>query len=469
MTVSGDGSLAGEARVEVLASVAESLRGRGYNQAEIAIRLRDENSRRCRPPLSHCEVGWIVAIICVRETGEETRRPSTAPRECKAIPRANVGRRALAKKARGAKAKRVGGFDLTPLEDLMAEPKEEASWLVEGMLPAAGTSVVVAKPKVGKTTAVRQLAVSVARGRPFLGRETTAGPVIYLALEEKRAEVREHFRAMGALCEDIYIHCGISPKNGVAKLRRLVERIRPALVIVDPLFLMARVDDANNYAKVSAALEPLMAIARETGAHILAVHHMGKGERSGGDSILGSTAILGTVDTAVLMRRGDSYRTIRTVQRYGADLEETVLDFDAETRTVSLGESKEQVDERGLADEMLEVLQGRDVPLTEEKVLAEAEGKTGAKRTALRQLVKAGKVERLGEGKRGSPFLYLINSRFPVPGISGERENGNSESGKNPPQHWQNSRSREDGRTRIAECERTEFGPGIRRVPRRLL
>ncbi len=467
--MTGSGPLTGVARFDALAAIAEPLRRRGLERADIVVRLRRENSRRCQPPIRDLEVLWIAGGFPCRGPGEEAGRPPTARREPNETTIAKVGRRTPARKARGAKAKRAGGFDLTGLADLMAEPKEEASSLVDGMLPAAGTSVLVAKPKVGKTTMARQLAVSVARGQPFLGRATTAGPVIYLALEEKRAEVREHFRAMGASGEDIHVHCGSSPRDGVAKLRRLAERIRPALIIVDPLFRMARVDDANNYAQVSAALEPLMAIARETGAHILFVHHAGKGERSGGDSILGSTAILGTVDTAILMRRGESCRTVRTMQRYGADLEETVLEFDAETRTVSLGKSKEEVDERGLADEMLEVLQGKDAPLTEEKLLAEAEGKTGAKRTALRQLVKEGKVERLGEGKRGSPFLYRVDSRFLVPGISVERENGNSEGCKNPLQHWPDSRSREDGESGGARKEDTAPGSEIRRVSRLLL
>jgi len=35
---------------------------------------------------------------------------------------------------------------------------------------------------------------------------------------------------------------------------------------------------------MTAALTPLLELARETGAHVLAVHHLGKGEREDGDS-----------------------------------------------------------------------------------------------------------------------------------------------------------------------------------------
>ncbi len=68
------------------------------------------------------------------------------------------------------------------------------------------------------------------------------------------------------------------------------ERQRPALVIVDPLLRFVRLRAAGDYAAVTTALEPLLALARDTGAHVLAVHHLGKAERSGGDGILGSTS-----------------------------------------------------------------------------------------------------------------------------------------------------------------------------------
>src|SRR5262249_56000344 len=125
-------------------------------------------------------------------------------------------------------------------------------------------------------------------------------------------------------------------------IRAEAEQKKPVLIIIDPLFRLTRVKDGNDYAQVTAALEPLLVLARETGAHVLCVHHAGKGEREGGDSILGSTAIFAAVDTALMMKRSDRYRTVTSQQRYGDDLPETVLHFDPATKTTSLGESKHQ-------------------------------------------------------------------------------------------------------------------------------
>jgi AAA domain len=49
-------------------------------------------------------------------------------------------------------------------------------------------------------------------------------------------------------------------------------------IIADPLFRFVRVRDGNDYAAVTNALEPLHALARESGAYVLAVHHLGKGD-----------------------------------------------------------------------------------------------------------------------------------------------------------------------------------------------
>src|SRR5439155_18507176 len=96
----------------------------------------------------------------------------------------------------------------TDMVDLLAEPQQAVAWLVEGLLPLGGLSLLAAKPKVGKSTLARNLALAVARGEPFLDRAVRPGPVVYLALEEHRAGVAEHFTRLGATDEPIHIHFG---------------------------------------------------------------------------------------------------------------------------------------------------------------------------------------------------------------------------------------------------------------------
>ena len=136
------------------------------------------------------------------------------------------------------------GFRLTSLHDLMLEPEEHISWLLADKLPAGGLSVLSAKPKVGKSTFARCLALAVATGEPFLDCATAQGPVIYLALEEKRSEVRRHFADLGATGEEeIYVHAASAPQEAVLELCQVTRQKLPVLVVIDPLFKFVRIRD----------------------------------------------------------------------------------------------------------------------------------------------------------------------------------------------------------------------------------
>jgi len=77
-----------------------------------------------------------------------------------------------------------------------------------------GLSSIAARPKSGKSTLARTLTLAVAQGERFLDRHTTAGTVLYLVLEEKCAELRRQFKAIGASDEPIQFYCAAVPADG---------------------------------------------------------------------------------------------------------------------------------------------------------------------------------------------------------------------------------------------------------------
>lgn len=314
-------------------------------------------------------------------------------------------------------------FNLTSLSDLLKEPDEDVDYLWEDILIKGGLSLAVAKPKVGKSTWARNLAYAIAKGEPsFLGRNITdSGPVVYLALEEKRSEVKKHFVRMGATENlPIFIHTGSAPEKAIAELRKAVIESKAVLAIIDPLQRLVRVRDLNDYSEVSLTLEPLIQIARDTGCHLLLIHHATKGiTREGGDSILGSTAILGSVDCALIMKRSESHRTIESIQRYGKDLPRTVLAFDPVTGLTGSGGNLEEVEIAECRKVILELL---DHEMTEKEIkegMADYKGGTVSK--SLRLLVQEGRVQRQGHGKKGDPYLYYSTS---VPKNAGDAGDG---------------------------------------------
>jgi putative DNA primase/helicase len=303
-------------------------------------------------------------------------------------------------------------FTLIPLDQLWDEADDEAAYVWESTLPVGGFSICSAKPKVGKSTFARNLAVAVTRGEEFLGRSTTTGKVIYLALEEKLSEVKGHFRRLGVDGKDILLHKGAIPKNAIDALARAIKQWQASLVIIDPLSRFVRVNDFNSYGEVSRVLEPVIDLARQSGAHILGLHHNGKAEREGADSLLGSTAFHGAVDTLIIMRRKDNNRYLYSDQRYGENLPETVARLDLPTGKLTPDGDLVTHQVHGLKPKIVETL-GSET-LNQSQIKERVVGNANLISRVLRELVDEGVIERMGHGVKNDPFLYATAIKKPI-------------------------------------------------------
>src|SRR3990167_5077041 len=80
-------------------------------------------------------------------------------------------------------------------------PRAPEAWLLKPLIPAGGACVLDGDPKVGKSFAAIQLALSLQSGDPWLGfRVVSPGPVVYVQLDTPRslwAERIETIRATG--------------------------------------------------------------------------------------------------------------------------------------------------------------------------------------------------------------------------------------------------------------------------------
>jgi AAA domain len=307
-------------------------------------------------------------------------------------------------------AKRAG-LPLQTLDVFLSEPEAPMVWLVDRLLPVGGLSELVAKPKVGKSTLARCLAAAIAQGQPFLGRDTQAGPVIYCAFEERRHEVRNHFRQLGLTGDEpIHVLIGATPQDFLARLRVSIAELRPVLAVIDPLIRVTRVRDLSEYASVAQALEPVADLARETNTHLQLIHHGRKSEGEGGDVSLGSTAIFAAVDIGLFLRKtpgGHGGRLISTVQRYGDGLDaERALVLDLETGWVTIGHTQQESAELEMQDVIAKWLRDQPEAVEEKAILEDVEGRRGTKVVALRRLAAAGRVLRTGAGGPKDPYRY---------------------------------------------------------------
>ena len=320
---------------------------------------------------------------------------------------------------------RLGGYGLPlkSLGQLRREPQPEIDWLVSDLLPRDGLSLCVAPPKVGKSTLARCLCAAVATGGEWLGRDVVQGPVLHLALEERRRTVLGHYNRLGAPDEGIHLLVGgaPAPKGRLDALRFSIEAWRPSLVVIDPLARWTPIRDGNDYASTTDALTPLIGLAREYGTHLMLLHHSRKSGGDRGEEVLGSTAFFGSVDVVISLEILGERRVFYAVGRDDVEVEKTLLTMDAGTGWVGAGGTKCEVDQQDLASRIYDFLTRQDAPVAKAEIEKRITGRSESIVAALTRMVRDGELTVSGAGKRGDPVRYSVS--IPIPGYrGGERE-----------------------------------------------
>lgn len=219
---------------------------------------------------------------------------------------------------------------------------EEIFWCVSDLLTEGGLSLIAGPPKSGKSTLIRQLSKSIAQGTDFLDRKCKQGSVLYLALEEQRVMLADQLKRLGVRNEDpFHIHVGpvVNPDR-IDALKAVIINQRPRLVVIDTLLLFMSGQDINNYNDMYKVLTQFREIARDTGCHITLVHHTNKSDKGGTSSIMGSNAIHGSVDAALIFSNNGGIRRLTSSQRGGTPFTNQLLTFNNETQTYILGEEE---------------------------------------------------------------------------------------------------------------------------------
>ncbi len=222
---------------------------------------------------------------------------------------------------------------ITRIEDIpdpFACPSDEIRWVVQGLIPARGVTIVAGEAGAGKTWLALALAQAVTLGGDFLGRETQIASVLYLDRENPLSLIRDRllvlfggpsgFRPWGLWCSDQ------PPMIGDPRLLEF-SRQEPVLIVDSMIrFHTADENSATQMAPVMAALRELAS----AGASVIVLHHKPKGETS---AYRGSSDIVAGADAAYALVKRDGLLELRTIKnRFAADTTvEIQADFAAGT------------------------------------------------------------------------------------------------------------------------------------------
>jgi hypothetical protein len=213
------------------------------------------------------------------------------------------------------------------------EPKR-IPYVIDGLLPEGGFSILAGKPKHGKSSLSRYEAVCVSKGRPFLGRTVMRGEVILVSIEDPVNHVDNCLQSLGydpANDAPIHLVTKLAPEGinaSIEAIEKELERMpNVRLVIVDTLAKLLRVSDVNDYSKVLPQVEKIHDLARKfPHLHIQGLAHCKKVKTDDPfDSLLGSTALRGEPDTTIALYDDAKQRVIASETRIGRNIPPTIL------------------------------------------------------------------------------------------------------------------------------------------------
>jgi hypothetical protein len=226
------------------------------------------------------------------------------------------------------------------LEDLERLPDPE--WLVDGFIPEHSLGMLFGQPGVGKSFVALDVALCIATGRRWQGRDVKCGAVLYVAAEgaggmKKRVRAWRQTHRPTTEPDITFVAAPVALNDPAvvaafrAELRSHFAGERFALVIFDTLAQCTAGADENATKDMAPAINCARAIGGDLGAAVLLVHHSTKKK---GAVARGSSALVGAMDIVLLAAPADGGVRLSTEKQKDA---EPARDQWFELRQVDLG------------------------------------------------------------------------------------------------------------------------------------
>lgn len=216
-------------------------------------------------------------------------------------------------------------IDIETFADVMSNLQSSPGWTVPGFWMKRSHGIVAGEPKSFKSTLVMDLALSIATGKPFLNKFPIESPgkVLYIQNENAHWIMKDRFEKM---LKHKGLVGGVKKKGSKLKitwppeiplyminqqsfmlsdesdqkyLEELIKKLRPELVILDPLYLMFN-GDVSSSQELHPVLSWLIDIKNTYKCGIILIHHYNKSGESkrGGQRMLGSVTLHGWIESA---------------------------------------------------------------------------------------------------------------------------------------------------------------------------
>lgn len=236
----------------------------------------------------------------------------------------------------------TSGLAVINAADLAAKYLPPVRFFVDGLLPQ-GLALLSAPPKYGKSWFVLDLCLAVARGIPFLDRETHSCGCLYLALEDSENRLKSRMLTLMPTGEipPNFLFCltALDLANGLIDQLEGYLQSHPdtGMIVIDTLQKIrgpsARSEGAYRYDY--REMGQIKSFADKHGILVLLVHHLRKmaDDSDPHNRISGTNGIMGAADTSLVLsraKRTDAETTLSVTGR-DVDSDDLVLKFDKDS------------------------------------------------------------------------------------------------------------------------------------------
>jgi len=297
-----------------------------------------------------------------------------------------------------------------------AEVGAEIEFLVAALIALEAVTLLVAKPKTGKSTLIFALVAALEHGSAFLDRAVTPTTAVILS-EEGGPTLIEKARLFGVTQARVLTRAELGHCADFATVIALataeMDRCGARVLIVDTFAAWARLgpEAEKDAGAIQVALAPLLAAASK-GRAVIVTHHSKKGDAPEGDSVRGSSAIFAGVDTLIELRRTlpaepeSPGRSLTVISRFKGLQPTQHIELRGGAFVVVDGPSTSRKnDDR---ERVLAALRAEPSGLTRDDVQSRTSIRKQAVGRVLAALEKDGLVEKTGRGQKGSPHRFSI-------------------------------------------------------------
>jgi hypothetical protein len=210
---------------------------------------------------------------------------------------------------------RTARIRLVPFDDIRLG--KVARYLVKGLIPLGGLTVIWGPPKCGKSFWIFDLMMHVALGWNYRGHRIRQGSVVYCAFEgqigfEARVEAfrqRHDVREAPFFLEPVTIDLVGEYKELIAVISRQLSDNPPAAVVLDTLNRSMRGSESSDE-DMTAYVKAADAIREAFDCAVVVVHHCGVD----GTRPRGHTSLTGAADAQISVKRDTNKNIVVTVE-----------------------------------------------------------------------------------------------------------------------------------------------------------